>query len=133
MSLKKLSWWLGLTKENRVELSDLVEERAFVASKKHEPVVLSTGFLGSVPRFPSPGYSEGMMPYDAYSVHFQGDTRIVTGDGYNLFERFNVGDKALIGYKLRTERVLNYPSPDAPEKVVVSENITPILEYAHNI
>ena len=107
---------LGLTKETKTELSDIVYDEA-VVYKRHIPREddFVTGFaMGSMGREMAEGYA--MNKDEEYRVIFKGLHEHFVLDNVHLFHSFENSDKAKVVYRKAHSVTYDYVPPDFDSK-----------------
>ena len=129
MSLKKLAWKLGFTKERKEELSDLLYDEGVVSFKQYEPAQ-KTYYTMLSPEVP-PMYSmmsgkitQAMISDEKYSISFKGGKEEFDLDDQPLFLRFNMGDRVKLAYKEVYNTVHDYSPPDFSGKRQVKKDVS---------
>ncbi|MFH1589826.1 MAG: hypothetical protein ABIB43_04635 [archaeon] len=112
--LKEISYKLGLTKENRIELSDVMYETATVVDKDYEEEEDNLP-LGTA--LDNMALGIAMSENEKYNVTFKGEKTHFSFDDEELFEMYKVGDIVTIGYKEKNKITSNYVPPNLNEKV----------------
>jgi hypothetical protein len=109
MSLKKLCYFLGLTKERREELSDVIYEDAELVDKRH--------ILDHVQLTPQSDPLYNGVLINEYLVEIKGASGVsFVENREEIFNQFEIGDKMILGYKKVFQSTYNYPTPDSKEK-----------------
>lgn len=113
--LKRIGHAIGLTRESRIELSDLVEEDATVTSKEFVEEQEDDYLImaRAVPVF-VPDYEPAQ-----YLITLKGGRASFDFDDEGLYAQFEEGNSVRLTYRQMTRVFFDYVEPDFTEKVEV--------------
>lgn len=119
MSLRKLGWNLGLTRETIEELSDILYETATVVSKDHEEGEVYSWLWGSV----NPALGFLWAEDEEYNISFRGERTSFDLDDEKLFKAFKTGETVKLGYTEVYELTYDYIPPAFDRKQFLGKRL----------
>jgi hypothetical protein len=113
MGLKQLGWSLGLTKEKRTELSDVLYETASVTAKDYqekEDGLLTGMAMGNL--------AMGMLfeKDEKFSVSFKGQKTSFDINNEKIFKSLKIGDRVRLSYQEKYKSTYDYIPPNFDQK-----------------
>lgn len=111
--LRKIGWSLGLTKERRTELSDVLYEIGKVTAKNYQeeednlPLGIAMGNIA---------LGLALSEDEEYNISFRGSKTSFDFDDKELFRAFKVGDKVRLGYREKYKVTSDYVPPNFDQK-----------------
>ncbi len=113
MGLKQLGRSLGLTKEKRTELSDVLYETASVTAKDYqekEDGLLTGMAMGNL--------AMGMLfeEDEKFGVSFKGQKTSLDINNENFFKSLKIGDRVRLGYQEKYKSTYDYIPPNFDQK-----------------
>jgi len=108
-----ICWKLGLLKEKRIELSDIIYETAVVTSKNHKKGESYLPLYSTMDDFYqnlaiSPACSGLIIKGEEYNIGFKGKTVHFDLNNKELFNSLKPRDRVRLGYKEVYENIYSY-------------------------
>jgi hypothetical protein len=113
MGLRKIGWILGLTKERKTELSDVLYETGSVTAKNYQeeednlPLGVAMGNID---------LGVALSEDEKYNISFRGPRTSFDFEDEGLFRAFKVGDKVKIGFREEYTVTSDYIPPNFDQK-----------------